>query len=141
MTPLTRRELMLSSAAIAIVTTAGFPLSAFAQTPVTLDQFLALSEHLTGASDLDPGTAKTLLDGLVATGKGAALSSLVAEGNEAGALANAIVGSWYSGIYDDGSGPAVATFNDALVWNALTFTKPFASCGGETGYWSEPPQD
>jgi hypothetical protein len=33
----------------------------------------------------------------------------------------------------------VATFTDALVWNALTFTKPWAECGGETGYWANPP--
>ena len=139
MTPsMTHRELLLANAAIAAA--AGFPPSAFAQAPVPVDEFLKLSERLTDASDLDAGDAKTLLDGLLATGKGAELDALAAGRDGSGALTNGIVGSWYSGLYDTGSGPAVATFNEALVWDALTFTKPFASCGGETDYWSEPPQ-
>ena len=27
-----------------------------------------------------------------------------------------------------------------IVWQALTFTKPFGECGGETGYWADPPE-
>ena len=34
----------------------------------------------------------------------------------------------------------MAGFEQALLWQAMSFTKPFADCGGETGYWSEPPQ-
>ena len=30
--------------------------------------------------------------------------------------------------------------NEALLWNALDFTKPPGSCGGETGYWADAPQ-
>jgi hypothetical protein len=138
MTPsMSRRELLLAGAATAI---AGFPPSAFSQAPATVDEFLKLSERLTGASDLGAGIAKTLLDGLLATGKGNELAALAADRDGSGALADAIVGSWYSGIYETADGPAVAAFDQALVWDALTFTKPFASCGGETGYWSEPPQ-
>ena len=70
--------------------------------------------------------AKTLLDGLIATGKGGELAVLAAGQGDAGALADAIVGSWYSGVYESADGPAVVTFDQALVWNALTFTKPFA---------------
>jgi hypothetical protein len=140
MTSLTRRELLLASATTAVAAAAGFPASASAQAPVMADEFLKLSERLTGSSDLDASVAKMLLDGLLATGKGAELAALATGRDGSGALANAIVGSWYSGLYDTGSGPAVATFDQALVWNALTFTKPFAMCGGETGYWSEPPQ-
>jgi hypothetical protein len=55
-------------------------------------------------------------------------------------LADAIVAAWYSGVYDTGHGQAVASFDQALLWNALSFTKPFAQCGGVTGYWADPPQ-
>jgi hypothetical protein len=34
----------------------------------------------------------------------------------------------------------VVDFTQALVWNALTFTKPWGECGGETGYWADPPE-
>jgi len=55
-------------------------------------------------------------------------------------LANAIVGAWYSGVYSTAGGQAVATFDHALLWNAMTFTKPFGECGGDTGYWSAAPK-
>jgi hypothetical protein len=99
---------------------------------------------LTRTSSLDPGIAKTLLGGFLATGNGAALAELVADpvsgtGKNA-LLANAIVSAWYSGVYNTAAGPAVATFDQALLWNALTYTKPFGECGGDTGYWSAAPK-
>jgi hypothetical protein len=39
-----------------------------------------------------------------------------------------------------GTEQKVADFTGALVWQALTFTKPFGECGGETGYWADPPE-
>jgi hypothetical protein len=51
-----------------------------------------------------------------------------------------IVAEWYSGMYEAGQGPAVATFEDALLWRALSYTKPLADCGGEMGHWAAPPQ-
>jgi hypothetical protein len=46
---------------------------------------------------------------------------------------------WYSGIYPTSAGDALATYTNAQLWSALDYTKPFGSCGGETGYWAEPP--
>lgn len=140
-----RRDLVLAGvgAAVAAAGASGFPSFLFAQAPVSLDQFLALSERLTGMKNLGADVARTLLGGLLATGHGAALAELVREGADPASqteLANAVVAAWYSGLYDSGSGEAVATFTDALMWRALDFTKPWAECGGETGYWGEPPQ-
>ena len=98
--------------------------------------------------------ATTILGGFLATGQGEEIAKLVAEGYDPiTPLPNAIVAAWYSGVYTTvpkGTGASdhplrdrvqkVATFDQALVWNALTFTKPWAECGGETGYWSNPPQ-
>ena len=143
--PLSRRDLVLAGvgAAIAAAGAGGFPTALFAQASVSVEQFLALSEKLTETNALDVDIAKTLLGGFLATGNGTALAELVKEEADYTSyteLANAIVAAWYSGVYDSGSGQAVAAFTDALVWNALTFSKPWAECGGETGYWSEPPQ-
>lgn len=136
----TRRDLLADvAAAIAVAGTAGFPRDLWADT-VTPEQFLALSQRLTGVSGLDPAVAKTLLGGFLATGNGAALAVLVAAARPEGPLADAIVAAWYSGVYDSGAGrQAVATFTDALLWTALSFTKPPSQCGGETGYWARPP--
>lgn len=110
---------------------------------MTVEQFLALSGQLTGRPSLDAAVATTLLDGFVATGKSADLAALVSAGGNATAktqqLANAVVGAWYSGVYDTPSGQAVAGFDTALMWDAMRFTKPFGFCGGDTCYWAAPP--
>ena len=139
--PLGRRDLLLRSvaAAIAAAGAGGFPAALYAAAAVTLDQFLFLSKALTEAGDLDPDMAEKLLGGFLASGQGDGLARLVAGGAEP-ELANTIVAAWYSGVYDSGQGPAVAGFEQALLWQAMSFTKPLADCGGETGYWSEPPQ-
>lgn len=133
-----RRDVIWRAAAAAIAAGLPVPLAAF-----TADQFLALSKSLTGVSDLDPGIARTILGGFLATGHEAALNRL-ASGPAAGpadqAVASAIVAAWYSGLYETVQGQAVATFDQALLWNALSFTKPLGACGGEFGYWSDPPQ-
>jgi hypothetical protein len=139
--PLNRRDLLLRSvaAAVAAAGAGGFPSALYAAAAVTLDQFLVLSKALTEAADLDPDMGTKLLGGFLATGHGDGLAKLVA-GEAAHELANTIVAAWYSGVYDSGQGPAVAGFEQALLWPAMSFTKPFADCGGQTGYWSEPPQ-
>lgn len=138
----TRRTLLASSGAAALAVAAGLP--AAAQAPVTVQQFIALSSKLTGNANLDPATAQQLLGGLLATGKGADLATLVATaGNttvKTKPLANAIVGSWYSGLYDGPNGAAVAGYDTALMWDAMSFTKPLAVCGGDTGYWASAPE-
>ena len=141
-----RREFLLASlaGAIAAAGAGGFPARLYAEGALSADQFLALSRSLTQASELDPGISKTLLGGFLATGHGADLAALAADPGSAtgknAALANAIVGAWYSGVYNAAAGQAVATFDQALLWNALTYTKPFGECGGDTGYWSSAPK-
>lgn len=141
---LSRRDALLAGvgAAVAAAGIAGFPAALFAEASITVDQFVALSQKLTEASSLDADVAKTLLGGFLATGNGPALAEMVAEEKAFTSyteLANAIVAAWYSGIYETGKGQAVADFTGALLWDALTFTKPWAECGGETGYWADEP--
>jgi hypothetical protein len=146
--PIARRDFLLASlaAAIAAPGAGGFPARLYAESPVTVAQFLALSQSLTQASaaSLDAGIAKTLLGGFIAIDHGGELAALAADPASAttkhAALANAIVGAWYSGVYSTADGQAVATFDQALLWNALTYTKPFGECGGDTGYWSAAPK-
>ncbi len=141
---MTRRDAVLGAigAAVAAAGAVGFPETLYAQSSVTAEQFLKLSETLTGASDLDPDLAKTLLGGLLAAGYGSAVAAL-ANGETGPAtteVGNAIVAAWYSGLYETGKGQAVLTYDQALLWNALAFTKPMGECGGDTGYWGQPPQ-
>jgi hypothetical protein len=139
--PITRRSLLIGGTSAAVLA-AGFTLPAGAQETLTVDQFRTLSARLTGvaASDLDATIADRLLDGFVSMGRGSSLARLAADPEvSTGTLADDIVAAWYSGTYDTTAGPAVADFTDALLWNALDFTKPPGVCGGETGYWADPP--
>ena len=49
-------------------------------------------------------------------------------------IANDLVAAWYSGMVDG----KVVLYTDALVWSAMTYSKPMGICGGVTGYWAEP---
>jgi hypothetical protein len=144
-----RRDFILVGvmAAIAATGTAGFPKALFAQAAVTPEAFLAFSEKVTGVEGLDLGVATTILGGFLSTGHGAELAQLVSEqGDSFTPLADAVVAAWYSGLVttagsgSNGANQVVADFTGALVWQALTFTKPWAECGGETGYWADPPE-
>ena len=144
-----RRDLILAAvtAAIASAGTLGFPRALFAASEVTPEAFLAFSERVTLVEGLDLDVATTILGGFLATGHGNELAVLVSEpGDSFTPLANAVAAAWYSGLVTTaapggtGTEQEVADFTGALVWQALTFTKPFAECGGETGYWADPPE-
>ena len=140
---LTRRDAIMLAvgAAIAAAGAVGFPAQIFAQAEITTDEFLALSQKLTEADGLDPAVAKKLLGGFLAAGHGAELRALADQSSTSSTpLANAIVASWFSGVYETGKGQTVADFTGALMWRAMPFTKPFAECGGDVGYWADLPE-
>ena len=141
---LSRRGFVAAGLSSTVVSVGGFPAGLFAQDSVSVEQFVALSDKLTETTGLQASVAESLLRGFLAAGNGPALAELVKEGTESTSyaeVADSLVAAWFTGVYDTGSGQAVATFTDALVWTALTFSKPFGDCGGETGYWSEPPEN
>lgn len=140
-----RRDFLLSlSAAIAAAGAAGFPATLYAASSISVAQFLDLSKTLTGASSLDPDVGRTLLGAFIATGHEADLAGLISDPAGAkeknAAVAKAIVAAWYSGVCKTAAGEAIATYDQALLWNAVSFTKPMGVCGGDTGYWSDPPK-
>lgn len=141
MSLLDRRNLLLGG--VGLLAASAVSTHAQAETAVSLDQFLSISNRLLGIDDLDRNIAGKFLDGLVASGREVVLGRLVSgadtSSDAARNLANDIVASWYSGIYETGQGRAVATYNEAMIWRALGFTKPLGNCGGPTGYWNNPP--
>jgi len=143
--PIGRRDFLLNlAAAIAAAGTAGFPAGLYAASSISVEQFTKLSKTLTQAGSLDPDVARTLLGAFIATGHEADLTALIADpagaAGKNAAVAKAIVAVWYSGVCKTATGEAVATYDQALMWNAMSFSKPMGICGGDTGYWSEPPK-
>jgi hypothetical protein len=142
MPTISRRSLILGGASAATTVAVGLPLSAGARETITVDQFRTLSARLTGASvtDLAETTAGKLLDGFISMGRGPDLALLAADPRVSpGTLADDIVAAWYSGNYDTSACLASFGLTNALLWNALNFTKPPGFCGGATGYWADAP--
>jgi hypothetical protein len=141
MPTMSRRELVLSGASLAILAST-VPLGALSGEQVSVDAFRALSARLTGASlaDLDASAAAELLAGFVSRGLGAEIARLAADSSaRGGRVVNDIVAAWYSGSYATSAGLASFGLTRALLWNALDYTKPPGLCGGTIGYWADPP--
>ncbi|NMA99597.1 MAG: hypothetical protein GX970_16085, partial [Phyllobacteriaceae bacterium] len=81
--------------------------------------------------------ATPYLDALAAKNS-AGLAALI-NGSSDAALEAEIIANWYTGLHDTADGEAIVTYEDALIWEALDYTKPMGWCGGETGYWADAP--
>jgi hypothetical protein len=141
-----RRDLLRSgtSAASILILGARSITPVFAAAPPSLEQFIAISRKLTGHQSLDSDMGKNILDAFVAAGQAGDIVTLFGDPAPEQSqlkIASAIVAAWYSGISPRPGASQVTGFNEALVWDALTYTKPWGSCGGETGYWGEPPSE
>ena len=141
---LSRRDLLRGGTSAASILVAGMPFTApgHASTSPTLEQFFDLSRTLTGQSSLDNGMGGNILDAFVSAGQAEDLATLIADSapeRSQSKIADAVVAAWYSGASPLTGAREVTGFNEALVWNALSYTKPWGNCGGEMGYWSELP--
>lgn len=109
-----------------------------------LDAFLGLSEKVTGQRPLDRDMGKAILEAFMSLGRVEEIITLMADATPERSqlpIANAIVAAWYTGISPVPGAREVTGFNEALMWSALTYTKPWGTCGGETGYWGAPPAE
>jgi len=115
--------------------------------------FKALSTTLTGFAYGDSAVAGGLLRALTAAigatslARIAKLSASTAPERLDEALKSAgldkaaevVLVALYSGVVQTGKGPVVITYDQALAWQAVPWTKPNAQCGGMTDYWSSKP--
>jgi hypothetical protein len=141
-----RRDLLRNGASAAsMLFAAGLSVRPAIADPIpSLDQFIALSNEVTGQPTLDSGMGKSILDAFVAAGQGGEIATLLGDPAPERSqlmIANSVVAAWYSGLSPLPGARQVTGFNEALIWNALSYTKPWGSCGGEIGYWGEPPPD
>lgn len=141
---ISRRDLLMGGTSVAsmLIAVTHFTDPGQAATAPTLDQFIDVSRKLTGQSSLDNDMGRNIVDAFVTAGRAEDLANLIAspssERSQA-TIANAVVAAWYSGLSPLPGARDVTGFNEALVWSALSYTKPWGNCGGEMGYWGEPP--
>lgn len=134
---LSRRRLLTAVSATALAAVAPLPNPAFAA-PMGVDEFLKLSQAMTGKDDLDRDIAAAILRAFEAAGHADALAELSPTHTE-GDVANEVVAVWYSGLSPVREATEVLTYTEARLWDAMTYTKPMGYCGGAMGYWSDPP--
>jgi len=110
--------------------------------------FAKVAAALTGYPQPDPAAAAKVMRAFATPQRLASLRALMAlvASTPAGALdaaiaakrldkvANDLVAAWYSGMVDG----RVILYTEALVWSAMTYSKPMGICGGVTGYWADP---
>ena len=139
-------------ALVALAASGVAPLS-LAQDALPAAQFGALSQALAGYAFADDRAARAMLSALSAAVGPANLTRLarLASSTPASQLgpalktakldatAETVVAALYSGTVNTPRGPRVISYDQALVWQALAWTKPNAFCGGETNYWSSAP--
>jgi hypothetical protein len=153
---ISRRDLLQALSGATALALAGRAAPALAQGAGTLTatQFSALSAALTGYPAADAATSAKMLRAFATPARRAqlaALAKVVAATPAAGldaaisaqkldGIANDLVGAWYSGIVTNGKAQTLVLYTGALVWTAMTYSKPMGVCGGPTGYWANAPQ-
>jgi len=138
MASLTRRALLAS----AVLLAPAARLRVFAA-PVSLDQFIEVSQRLLGRSKLDREIAQIYLDAVLSNADDAIQLEYLVESNanptpEMKALASTITEWWYTGVYTVKGGSRIATHAGALMWSALGIAAP-GTCAARFGAWSNPP--
>lgn len=149
-----RRRVLLGLAALAAAAATGRVDAQRVPAPLyDPARFDNLSRALTGYALQDVATANELLAALRAAVGADALrriatlaavipaSELTNELRTAGLARQAeiVVTALYTGVVDTPKGPRVLTYDNALIWQALPWTKPNMVCGGVTNYWADPP--
>ena len=150
----TRRQIMQGLAALAA--SGWMPASLGQTTSATMSaaRFTTLSNAMTGYAYTDTGVAQAMLRALNTTVGPTALARIasLAAATPAEELgdklksaglekaAATVVVALYSGVVVTPKGPVVISYDQALAWSAMTWTKPNAWCGGMTGYWATAPE-
>lgn len=137
-----RRRAILAGAAAAGVSL-GLPTGpAFAVDG--FDRFMARSEALTGVKPLDRTIGRSLYKLLNANGQVDYLTGYRPAGRSPAGrneqVEISIISAWYSGVVSTAGDHRLATYQDALMWQQLDFTTPSGLCGGDLGFWSNPPK-
>jgi hypothetical protein len=149
MTPFTRRALFSYGALLVL----GARLRLFAQgaapsssraAAISLEEFLRLSERLTGRTNLDLPVAAMYREALLAMPANLPLLADLAAGSPRRTTAHAalevtILQWWYTGAYWVGRQLRQATHDGALMWSALDMPAP-GTCAGVFGAWADPPR-
>jgi hypothetical protein len=135
---LTRRGLLAGGTAVAAWLCLPLPQARAAE---GFERFMQISRNLTGIAELDPSVGERIYELLAMADRmevliGQSDEDEDAEGAREG-LEVDVISAWYSGAVETDKGPKLAAYRDALMWEALDFTKPFGDCSRDFGSWGK----
>jgi hypothetical protein len=143
MVPLTRRAFLILTVFSASFRAGAQRSAASTSQAVSADEFLRLSQRLTGRRNLDAKVGATYLAALLAVAENrGALAQLAREKGSSpahAALEQTILEWWYTGTYELGGERRLATHTGALMWDAVGVPAP-GTCAGAFGAWSRAPR-
>jgi hypothetical protein len=125
---------------------ASFPQPLPQPAPISVDEFVRLSERLVARPQLDSRIAATYLQALLAIPANGSLLARLARENSSAltpahlALERTIIEWWYTGTYTVNGERRLATHSGALMWSALSTRPPGTCAAGAFGDWSRPPR-
>ena len=148
-----RRRLLQGLAALVASGYVPAGLAQAAPRSISASDFKAMSTTLTGFAYADAKLADRMLSALLDSVGAAKLSKIsdlasVSAPDQLGAelkiagveqAAATVLTALFSGVVDTTKGPVVITYDQALAWQAVPWTKPNAVCGGVTNYWTAAP--
>ena len=135
---LSRRSLLSAASAFSVLSLSQWPTGAFAA-GMDIDAFTLLSQKLVQQDRLSSDIAGNMLSAFEDISASDRLAKL-AQGDADTEIANSVVSAWYTGESPNPDDLQVLTYTDALIWDAIDYTKPMAYCGGAMGYWADPPE-
>lgn len=135
---LSRRSLLSAASAFSVLSLSQWPTAAFAG-GMDIDAFTLLSRKLVQQDKLPSDIAGEMLSAFEDISATDRLAKL-AQGDADTEIANSVVSAWYTGESPNPDDLQVLTYTDALIWDAMDYTKPMAYCGGAMGYWADPPE-
>lgn len=131
------RRAFLALAAL-VTSLAGLRLSG--QPAVSIDEFVQLSQRLTGKATLDREVAAIYLQALQADpGLAGRLGPLARAASADIELENTIIEWWYTGVYTVKGEARLAAYAGALMWTSMGMPAA-GTCAGPFGAWSRPPR-
>jgi len=116
--------------------------------PIAPEDFMALSQHLTGHDALSPTLGGRIFAVLADTGQSQALQALYDTASDAtpdvtadqGDLLRRILHGWYLGRIEIEGRTHLTGYEHTLMGRVTTDILPLRSfCGGTMGFWASPP--
>jgi hypothetical protein len=134
-----RREFIRRSGSFLVLAATGSDLRASPASSELFNLFMNFSRTVIGYEDLEIDVAEKIFNFFLLAYEKEELLEMILSANGSSEFQQDLLATWYSGVLSNNGSENVLIFEEALVWKALRYTKPWSVCGGELGNWGDNP--